>query len=398
VKQSGKTKPKGKKGDISSYTFSKKQINEDEKSNNDDFDSSEMKVWVEIYDEVYDQWCYIDPLKKIFTEDQVEIDKKLNGVPGLYAIAFQRYEISEDAPKTETSKSKYYMKDLTSRYVGKWHKVLVSRRQLGLEAWWNQISKYFMFDPFISTEKWRKIHKIENELLITLQKKDVPQNFREFCVSKHYMLSSQLRKYEGFIPEAVPIDIKCKDEFIYEKSAVQALHTKSRWVREMRKVKKGEVAYKKVLSLIGNNDAFVDLYGFWQTEPHENIIQQDGTLPKNDYGNFEIVNGAVPPGTVHIDRPGLPRLLKKLEIEYVEVVVGFERGSGGRTHVVKSGVLVHKKDEELILDAFEKYKEEIMKKEAEKNKKEVLKLWKWVFRKLMVKKYVSETYQSNNVQ
>jgi len=92
--------------------------------------------------------------------------------------------------------------------------------------------------------------------------------------------------------------------------------------REMRKVKPGEEPVKKVLVMGGQGETLVELYGEWQTEEFLNELNPDGTLPRNEYGNFEIFNGPLPKGVVHINLPGLPRICKKLGIEYVDAVVG----------------------------------------------------------------------------
>jgi xeroderma pigmentosum group C-complementing protein len=360
----------------------------------DDCDSTLIKFWVEVHDDRSQIWHYTDPLRRIVDEEKKEIDRKIHNTPSLFILAFQKYDFNADGYKTSIPRLNHlYLKDLTSRYVSKWHKLLLSRRQLGLEAWWNQIKTFFQFHPLISSEKWRQINKTETELLCELEKKDIPENYKEFSCSKYYILPSQLKKYQGIHPDARPLDIKSKDEVIYDKSAICALHSKSRWQREMRKVKKGEQSVKKVISILGNNDTLVDLYGFWQTEPYDTSIQQDGSLPRNDYGNFELFNGIIPEGTVHIELPGLPKICKKLGLEFVETVVGFEKSKTGHSHIIKGGILAHKRDHDAIVEAFEKYKDEIMKKEAEKAKKEVLKLWKGIFRKILVKKYVSDAYR-----
>ena len=90
----------------------------------------------------------------------------------------------------------------------------------------------------------------------------------------------------------------------------------------MRQVKEGEEPAKKIISLVGNGEQLVDLYGHWQTEPFENKLRDDGSLPKNEYGNYELFNGELPEGVAYINFPGLPRLCKKLGIDYVEAVTG----------------------------------------------------------------------------
>jgi len=72
---------------------------------------------------------------------------------------------------------------------------------------------------------------MEDEQAIELEKKDIPQNPREFRYSRHYILPSMLRKYQAFFPEARPLDIKFHEEPIYEKKAVCELHSKARWRR-----------------------------------------------------------------------------------------------------------------------------------------------------------------------
>ena len=90
----------------------------------------------------------------------------------------------------------------------------------------------------------------------------------------------------------------------------------------MRQVKEKEEPVKKVLSLVGNGEQLVDLFGKWQTEPFENKLREDGSLPKNEYGNYELFVGELPEGVVYINLPSLPRLCKKLGIDYVEAVTG----------------------------------------------------------------------------
>jgi xeroderma pigmentosum group C-complementing protein len=90
----------------------------------------------------------------------------------------------------------------------------------------------------------------------------------------------------------------------------------------MRRIKKGEEPVKKVMAMTGQGEMLQDLYGIWQTEKFENQLNEDGTLPKNEYGNYETFNGQLPEGVVHINLHGVARVCKKLGLEYVEAVVG----------------------------------------------------------------------------
>ena len=76
-------------------------------------------------------------------------------------------------------------------------------------------------------------------------------------------------------------------------------------------------------------------------------MTEDGHIPKNQYGNIETFNGPLPPECVYVNVTRAIPLSKKLDIEYVPAVVGFELGSRGQYPIVK-GVVVFKEDEDKL--------------------------------------------------
>lgn len=59
------------------------------------------------------------------------------------------------------------------------------------------------------------------------------------------------------------------------------------------------------------NGRMADLWALWQTYYDKPKLNLDGSLPKNDYGNYEIHNGVpLPKDVVYINLPYLPRILK----------------------------------------------------------------------------------------
>ena len=72
----------------------------------------------------------------------------------------------------------------------------------------------------------------------------------EFKNSKYYVLPSLIRKYQGFVPSAQPIEGKLfRGEPIYLRRDLTELHTRERWMKHGRKVSEGQEPYKRVLGL-----------------------------------------------------------------------------------------------------------------------------------------------------
>ncbi len=74
--------------------------------------------------------------------------------------------------------------------------------------------------------------------------------------------------------------------------------------------------------MVNDGERLVDLYGEWQTEAYVNELTPEGELPKNEYGNYELLNGDPPAGTLHIDLPFVAKVCKQLDLKYVETVIG----------------------------------------------------------------------------
>ena len=132
-----------------------------------------------------------------------------------------------------------------------------------------------------------------------------------------------------------------KDEPVFLSKFVTELHTAERWLPLSRKVKNGEKPIKKVTGMYNDKTRLAELYGFWQTEPWKLTLTEDGHIPQNRYGNIETFNGPLPPECCHVNVPRAAQLSKKLGIEHVPAVVGFELGGRGQYPLVK-GVVIFK--------------------------------------------------------
>ena len=117
--------------------------------------------------------------------------------------------------------------------------------------------------------------------------------------------------------------------------------------------------------MYNDKNRLAELYGFWQTEPWKLTLTEDGHIPKNRYGNIETFNGPLPPECVYVNCTRSIPLSKKLGIEFVPAVIGFELGSRGQYPITK-GVVIFKEDEASLRAESHKWDIEAAKREAKK--------------------------------
>lgn len=83
--------------------------------------------------------------------------------------------------------------------------------------------------------KTKRIIKLEDENIEKIEKSFIPSTFGEFKNNKYYTLPSLIRKYQGFIPSALPIENNnFKGEPIFMKKDISELHTIERWRKYAR--------------------------------------------------------------------------------------------------------------------------------------------------------------------
>ena len=163
-----------------------------------------------------------------------------------------------------------------------------------------------------------------------------------------------MKRYQGFIPKAKPVPVGdgsdnfllFKDEPVYLRKYLTELHTPERWLKQRREVKRGEKPVKRVTGMYNDKDRLADLYGFWQTKHFKMTLTADGHIPMNRFGNIEIFNGPLPSECCYVNVVRSIPLSKKIGIEFVPAVIGFDtKGSYTGSYPVVRGVVILKKDE-----------------------------------------------------
>ena len=127
--------------------------------------------------------------------------------------------------------------------------------------------------------------------------------------------------------------------------------------------------------MYNDKSRLAELYGFWQTKPFKLTLTKDGHIPKNAFGNLETFNGPLPPECCYVNSTRCMPLAKKLGIEYVPAVVGFELGGRGSYPLVR-GCVIFRKDEFELRSESRKWEEEAAKREEKKEKEAAKNAWK----------------------
>lgn len=315
----------------------------------------------------------------------------------VYSIRKAKAIFKPDQPQAERKGSLFYdtktlLKEVTPIYVNeKWSTLYkmqfyVNRsRYVKIPYVVQSITELNKHNPYNLTNDELTIEIVETLKLEEAEKIVIPDRLPDFIYTRMYCIATKLRPSHMLKPGAKPIGTKVNDREVYLRRDLWKLYTKAQWRNRGLDIADGEEPMK-VLEFTGWKA--IEYFHESQTVPLKFELTADGKIPKNEYGNIEIMNG-LPPGTRHLNMKGVKFILKKMDIDWVPAVTEFEF-KNGRFFPVLSGVVVHDKDFDMVMNECVKRKEEIEKREALKEDKICDKLWKDVFKSLYTKKYFKD--------
>ncbi|CAC5365888.1 XPC [Mytilus coruscus] len=343
-------------------------------SDSDIEENTGCDIWTEVFLESEDKWLCIDCLNCRVNKPHViesQVTKPLH-----YVISFD---------------NDGYIKDLTPRYASKW---LTETRKLRIKDDWLQET----LAPYKSPDV--DIHsKEDNDIQARLISQPVPKSVSELKSHPLYVLKRHLLKFEALYPNsAIPVGY-IKDEPIYARECVHVLHSRENWLKEGRAVRVGEEAYKMVKSRVRwkhkkeNPDALdLEIFGHWQTEVYIPPPAVNGKVPRNGYGNIELfMPSMLPAGTVHLKLPGLNKVAKKLDIDCVAAMTGWDTHCGF-SHPLLDGFVVCEEYKDILLAAWDEDQEIQKQKEIEKREKRVIQNWRLLTKGLLIKEKLKRKY------
>ncbi|XP_017676102.1 PREDICTED: DNA repair protein complementing XP-C cells [Lepidothrix coronata] len=335
--------------------------------------------WLEVFLEREDKWVCVDCVHGNVGQPQLCFTHATK--PLFYIVGFDN-----DGS----------VRDVTQRYDPVW---MTATRKIRVDPeWWEETLQPYE-SPNVERDK-----KEETEFQVKLQDQPLPTAIGEYKNHPLYALKRHLLKYQAIYPESAAILGYCRGEAVYSRDCVHTLHSRDTWLKKARVVRIGEVPYKMVKGFSNqarkarlvepaNRDREdLALFGHWQTEEYQPPIAVDGKVPRNEYGNvYLFLPSMLPVGCVQLKLPNLNRVARKLNIDCVQAITGFDF-HGGYSHPVTDGYVVCEEYKEVLIAAWENEQAEIEKKEKEKREKRALGNWKLLTKGLLIREKLKKRY------
>ncbi|XP_076972538.1 DNA repair protein complementing XP-C cells isoform X2 [Tamandua tetradactyla] len=335
--------------------------------------------WLEVFSEREERWISVDCVHGV-------VGQPLTCYK--YATKPMTYVVGIDSDGCA--------QDVTQRYDPVW--MTVTRKSRVDAEWWSETLRPYK-SPFVEREK-----KEELEFQVKHLDQPLPTTIGIYKNHPLYALKRHLLKYEAIYPETAAILGYCRGEAVYSRDCVHTLHSRDTWLKQARVVKLGEVPYKMVKGysnrarkarlaepqLQDQND--LGLFGHWQTEEYQPPVAVDGRVPRNEFGNvYLFLPCMMPVGCVQLKLPNLNRVARKLDIDCVQAITGFDF-HGGYSHPVTDGYVVCEEFKDVLLTAWENEQALIEKKEKEKMEKRALGHWKLLVKGLLIRERLQLRY------
>ncbi|KFW82134.1 DNA repair protein complementing XP-C cells, partial [Manacus vitellinus] len=383
-KNSCGSEPKPAKSTAPALPAGQKKRNKIISSDEDDGQQEVRKAtgtdqWLEVFLDREDKWVCVDCVHGNVGQPQLCFTHATK--PLFYVVGFDN-----DGS----------VRDVTQRYDPVW---MTATRKIRVDPeWWEET-----LQPYESPNVERD-RKEETEFQVKLQDQPLPTAIGEYKNHPLYALKRHLLKYQAIYPESAAILGYCRGEAVYSRDCVHTLHSRDTWLKKARVVRIGEVPYKMVkgfsnqarkarLMEPANRDREdLALFGHWQTEEYQPPIAVDGKVPRNEYGNvYLFLPSMLPVGCVQLKLPNLNRVARKLNIDCVQAITGFDF-HGGYSHPVTDGYVVCEEYKDVLIAAWENEQAEIEKKEKEKREKRALGNWKLLTKGLLIREKLKKRY------
>lgn len=345
--------------------------------------------WAEVYcggQTSTGRWVHVDVVNDIIDgERKVEAASAVCRKPLRYVVAFAGGGA----------------KDVTRRYCLQWHRIVQGRVN---QEWWEKV-----LAPLEQLELAATNDSEDIELQTRALTEPLPTNQQAYKDHHLYALEKWLHKNQVLHPKG-PVLGFCKGHSVYPRSCVQTLQSRHGWLTEGLQVRENEPAAKTVTrpkrifnsqsrESNSNEDELqttMELYGKWQLEPLQLPRAVNGIVPKNERGQVDVWSEkCLPPGTVHLRKPRIFQVAKRLGIDYAPAMIGFDYRSS-RCVPVFDGIVVCDEFKNVILEAYEEEEERRHAAERKQEEAQALSRWYQLLCSIVTRQRLKESYNARS--
>ncbi|KAK5624579.1 hypothetical protein RRF57_000295 [Xylaria bambusicola] len=391
--------------------------------------------WTEVLSPVTNKYIAVDPIVKSIIGTNRELVESLEPRGGKADKAKQIMAYCVGFSQDGTAK------DVTVRYLkkqifpGKTKGVRMPEEKVPIYNKHGKIRRYDQFNWFKSImsgySRGDRKHPITalDELEDSTDLKPAQPQKREvkegeetlqyYKTSKEYILQRHLKREEALLPDAIPVKVfrnkskggKVEEEDVYFRKDVVSVKSAETWHKQGRAPINGAQPLKHApyraattnrrreiaeAEAATGQKVLQPLYSFDQTDWIIPDPIKDGVIPKNKYGSVQPIicfNEVLLTGrrAVHIPYRGVPRVCKRLGIDFAEAVVGFEFGHRMAVPVIQGVVIAHEHHDR-VLEELEKEEAERARKEDEKRRKAALSAWRRFLMGLRIADRIRQEY------
>ncbi|KAE9419008.1 hypothetical protein Angca_005134, partial [Angiostrongylus cantonensis] len=343
-------------------------------------DGMVRNYWVEYWDNRQTKWICVDPLSGTVADPNV-IEENLT-TPVLYIFAID---------------NEGGVREVTARYASDFSRPDFRRRRTDPKWLADTLKKNVNF----ATNRYRSKQE-DMELRLELVKKPLPTTLSEYKNHPLYVLEKDLLKFEGIYPmpkHQIPLG-EVRGHKVYPRSTVYTLQSANNWIKMARSVKEGEKPYKVVKARPKLNvpseqreQRYLDVFGYWQTEPYRPPKVTNGRIPCNEFGNVYMYQPSMCPiGAVHLRLPGLPSIARRLGgLQCVPAVVGWDFNSCANFPIME-GACVLEEDAEKFVNEWKRLESSRKERENKRREERVLGNWRKLIRGILRHQYLKTRF------
>lgn len=345
--------------------------------------------WLEVFSHSDNKWIQIDCATKNFqlmNDNSVDVTTPQSMRYPLYYVAVGHN----------------YIIDISLRFkaIAPLSTIISQRQFYDIHTWFEMAMQEYrtrnnMNGSGTSIAEFR-IHDTETAALKKKKKemdKIIPGSQEAYKRHPLYCLEKWLGRYEALYPESPDVQGYCGDLPVYSRSAIKLLHTRDRWLKEGKKVRKDQRPYKIVKASHLSSQGTTELYGEWQADDFVPEVAIDGQVPKNERGQVDLYHAKMMPvGCVHIkNMPNISRLAKRLGIDYAPCMTGFEMRHSRSVPVI-DGIIICKEFEDILKDAYVQNEEKRLEKLRKNAEQRALKNWRRLVLGLLTRRRIFTLY------